>query len=63
VLANRFERRAAGRERGSEDARAHLRKGVAGDWREHFTDRVKDAFKARYGGLLVATGYEQDLDW
>lgn len=63
VLANRFEAQTGGRARGTEDVTAHQRKGVAGDWRNHFTDRIKRAFKARYGGLLVATGYEKDLDW
>ena len=63
VLANRFEAQTGGRRRGVEDVTAHQRKGVAGDWRNHFTDRIKRAFKARYGGLLVATGYEKDLDW
>ncbi|HVS27088.1 MAG TPA: hypothetical protein VHE58_07310 [Burkholderiales bacterium] len=42
---------------------AHERKGVAGDWQNYFSKRVKEAFKNRYGGLLVATGYERDLDW
>lgn len=63
VVANRFEAQTGGRARGTEDVTAHQRKGVAGDWRNHFTDRIKRAFKARYGGLLVATGYEKDLDW
>ncbi|MGB9871743.1 MAG: Wzt carbohydrate-binding domain-containing protein [Anaerolineae bacterium] len=63
VLANRFERLTGGRPRGQEDISAHERKGIAGDWRNYFTDRVKQAFKTRYGGLLVATGYEKDLNW
>lgn len=63
VLANRFDRLTSGRHRGEEDPTAHERKGVAGDWRNHFTPRVRDAFKARYGGVLIATGYEKDLDW
>ncbi len=63
VLANRFEVQTGGRRRGIEEVTAHQRKAVAGDWRNHFTDRIKRAFKARYGGLLVATGYEKDLDW
>jgi lipopolysaccharide transport system ATP-binding protein len=62
VIANRFEQ-VAGRPLGAEDRGAHLRTGAAGDWRNHFTDRVKDAFKTRYGGVLVASGYEQDLEW
>jgi Wzt C-terminal domain/Sulfotransferase domain len=63
ILSTRFERLSKGRERGHEDVMAHVRKGIAGDWRNHFSDRVKHSFKARYGGLLVATGYEKDLNW
>jgi hypothetical protein len=36
---------------------------VAGDWRNHFDDRLREEFKTRYGGLLIATGYENDLEW
>jgi FkbM family methyltransferase len=63
VVAHRFQELTGGRDRGTEDQTSHIRKGIAGDWRNHFTEPVARAFKARYGGLLVATGYEQDLDW
>lgn len=63
VLANRFDRLTGGRPRGREDQASHERKGIAGDWRGHFSDRVKRAFKAMFGELLVATGYERDLAW
>lgn len=63
ILANRFEQLTKGRPRAQEDVTAHERKGIAGDWRNYFTERVKRAFKARYGGLLIATGYEMDLNW
>lgn len=62
VLANRFDR-LSGRSRGEEDQHAHERKGIAGDWRRHFAGRIKGAFKARFGELLVAAGYENDLAW
>jgi lipopolysaccharide transport system ATP-binding protein len=62
IVANRFER-LTGRQRGQEHLFSHERKGVAGDWRNHFTERLTRAFKARYGGVLIATGYEKDLDW
>jgi hypothetical protein len=62
IHANRFER-LTGRARGDEDVSSHHRKGVAGDWRNYFTDRVKRSFKARYGSLLVTTGYEPDFEW
>jgi hypothetical protein len=58
-----FERLSGGREPGQEDTSAHYRKGIAGDWRNYFTDSVKDAFKERYGHLLIAAGYERDNDW
>lgn len=58
-----FERRAGGRARGQEDMRHHYRKGVAGDWCTYFTPRVTDAFKTRYGDLLIHLGYETSKDW
>ncbi len=62
VKANRFEA-SSGRKRGEEDSQAHERKGVAGDWHNHFTGRVIDDFKKRFGSLLIATGYEKDFQW
>jgi lipopolysaccharide transport system ATP-binding protein len=53
----------SGRKPGSEDLSSHQRKGVAGDWRNHFTPRLINEFKARYGSLLIATGYEKDNKW
>ncbi|MCX6033080.1 MAG: sulfotransferase domain-containing protein [Chloroflexi bacterium] len=60
---NSFERKTRGRHQGVEDIKHHYRKGVAGDWRNYFTLRVKGAFKERYGGLLCQLGYEDNLDW
>lgn len=63
VEAHRFERLSGGRRPGEEDVSHHYRKGIAGDWRARFTPAVTAAFKARYGDLLVATGYEKDTAW
>jgi hypothetical protein len=63
LLANSFEVLSGGRKAGQEDHQHHFRKGVAGDWRNHFTPAVKDAFKKRYGGLLLKLGYESDASW
>jgi lipopolysaccharide transport system ATP-binding protein len=52
-----------GRKRGEQDVNAHLRRGIAGDWRNYFTGRVKAEFKKQYGKLLIDTGYEKDLNW
>jgi lipopolysaccharide transport system ATP-binding protein len=63
VRANRFSQLTQGRERGQEDVYAHERKGIAGDWRNYFTDSIKTMFKHRYGGVLIATGCEHDFNW
>jgi lipopolysaccharide transport system ATP-binding protein len=63
VMTNRFEQLTKGRARGEEDVTAHERKGIAGDWQNYFSDKVKHMFKNRYGGILIATGYERDFDW
>jgi hypothetical protein len=62
ILANRFETR-SGRKRGEENVSSHERKGVAGDWRNHFSDKIAKEFKSHYGDLLVATGYEPNDRW
>jgi lipopolysaccharide transport system ATP-binding protein len=63
VREMRFEKLTGGRGRGKEDLNSHLRRGVAGDWRNHFTPRVKERVKERFGDLLVRTGYESSRDW
>ena len=62
VRRHSFER-VFGRKPGTEDVASHLRKGVAGDWRNHFDSRLKTAFKERFGDVLTLTGYEPSLDW
>ena len=51
------------RKLGSEDVSSHGRKGEPGDWKNHFTPAVCDAFRERYGDLLIASGYEKDGRW
>ncbi|HTW95917.1 MAG TPA: sulfotransferase domain-containing protein, partial [Tepidisphaeraceae bacterium] len=63
IEESRFERITGGRRRGNEDITAHERKGIWGDWKNHFTSRMKRVFKVRFGSLLIAAGYEQDLNW
>jgi hypothetical protein len=40
-----------------------FRKGAIGDWRNHFTEQHKDAFKEVAGSGLIELGYENDYDW
>jgi hypothetical protein len=61
--ANAFENYSGGRKKGEEEVKSHFRKGIAGDWKNYFTPRVKGAFKARYDQLLIDLKYETSLDW
>lgn len=63
VKAASFEQRSGGRERGQEDIHSHQRKGIAGDWRNVFTERDKAIFKESAGDLLIDLGYETDKAW
>jgi len=63
IIANRFERMSGGRLSGNEDIASHQRKGVSGDWQNHFTNKVSEYFKANYGKLLINSGYENDMNW
>ena len=58
-----FEKRARGRARGQEDSTAFLRKGVAGDWKNVFTEEDRQVFKEAAGETLVRIGYEKDDRW
>lgn len=50
----------ANRPRGTEGL-SHYRRGVAGDWKGHFTDRIAREFALRFDDLLVRSGYEPTL--
>ena len=63
IHRNRFAAKSGGRLPGAEDQGSHYRKGVAGDWRNHFTKKIENEFKMRHGNLLVKLGYEDNLDW
>jgi len=53
-----------GRISANEPAARHARRGSRpGQWQDFFTPRVKDAFKQRYGDVVVRLGYAADHDW
>ena len=62
VSAASFEKLAGGRKRG-EEAASFFRKGIAGDWKNVFTEQDKQDFKAVAGDLLIELGYEEDSNW
>ena len=55
--------RQSGRRPGEEDVTQHIRKGVAGDWLNHFTRASAELFNDLAGDVLVTLGYEQDRNW
>ncbi|MBD9680192.1 methyltransferase domain-containing protein [Pseudomonas sp. PDM18] len=52
VEANRFDVLTGGRQAGLENTMAHERKGIAGDWQNHFSEKVKQRVEELYGPLL-----------
>jgi lipopolysaccharide transport system ATP-binding protein len=51
------------RKLGEVDEKSHGRQGLPGDWRNHFSRRVRQAFHERTGNLLEVAGYEKDSKW
>jgi len=63
IRNNSFEQLTGGRPPGQEDLTSHYRKGIKGDWRNHFTPRVVEHFKRLYNDTLLLSGYEKSADW
>ena len=63
VYEHDFPRLSGGRKPGEENVKHHYRKGIAGDWKNHFTEEHKRFFKQNYNRLLVKLGYETDDNW
>lgn len=70
VHRNRFERLAVGkriwkqpRRPGEENPSSHFRKGIVGDWKNHFNETHRERFKELAGQFLIEMGYEHDLNW
>jgi hypothetical protein len=40
-----------------------IRKGIAGDWKNHFAKDHKEIFKKCAGDVLIKLGYESDNNW
>jgi hypothetical protein len=58
IRASSFER-ASSRAQGEEDSKSFFRKGIAGDWRNVFTERDREIYDEFAGEQLAAMGYEE----
>ena len=58
-----FKRLSGGRKKGEENVNSHFRKGVPGDWKNHFNQQHINLFHQKWGGLLIKLGYEPNYDW
>jgi hypothetical protein len=62
IEATRFEQK-SNRKSGREDSSSRFRKGIAGDWKNVFTEEDKHTFREVAGDLLTRLGYEEDENW
>jgi hypothetical protein len=56
----------SGRQRGQDDyplRHGKYRKGIAGDWKNAFSERDTEIFKVTAGDLLIELGYEKNDAW
>jgi hypothetical protein len=63
IHEKRFSALSAGRKKGEEDVKNHFRKGIPGDWINHFNDDHKQYFKENHNDLLIKLDYEKDENW
>ena len=53
----------SGRTDGAEDPSSFLRKGIAGDWKQHFTREAAEVFEHHAGDVLLEREYVSSRDW
>lgn len=52
-----------GRKPGEEDKVSFIRKGIVGDWKNHFTTESAQVFNDLAGDMLIELAYEPDNSW
>lgn len=55
-----FERQSGGRKPGHEDRKSFVRKGIAGDWKNHLSDELNNEFLSIAGSNMRRFGYLRD---
>ena len=51
------------RKAGKENIKSFMRKGIVGDWKNHFTPETRKLFSEYAGNELIKLGYEKDFSW
>ncbi len=62
IDAHSFERKSK-RKPGDENIHSFMRKGIIGDWKNHFTSKSRKLFDDYAGNALISLGYEEDHSW
>jgi len=60
---NTFQKRAKGRRPGDGDSKSFYRKGIIGDWKNHFSPENIALFKEISGDTLIEAGYVHNNQW
>jgi len=55
-----FEQQSGGRKAGQEDTKSFVRKGIAGDWKNYFSDELNSEFLSIAGPTMKRFGYLRD---
>ncbi len=63
VEAHSFKKMSGGRSSGESSNSAFARKGVAGDWKNHFTPELRKQYGELLAEFLIETDYETDDAW
>ncbi|MFD2727400.1 sulfotransferase domain-containing protein [Hyunsoonleella rubra] len=63
VEAGQFKKMSKGRNQGEAKADAHVRKGIAGDWKNYFTYEDGKLFHEIAGDSLIEYGYVENKNW
>lgn len=63
IVENYSFKKMSGRKKGEENQTSFVRKGIAGDWKNHFSQEAKQVFASFAGRQLIKAGYERDSGW
>ncbi len=53
----------SGRKAGEQKNHSFMRKGIVGDWQNHFSPKARELFHYYAGEELISLGYEHDGSW